>query len=74
MNKTIQSKLRIQLVDNDASRKKCYKTSSSKLKRVYRNLVLDSDTDNDEDNTLVTEPPDKLVDDDGNPFDFHLGW
>jgi flagellar biosynthesis chaperone FliJ len=39
-----------------------------------RNLVLDSDSDDGADVTMVDEPPDKLVDDVENPSDFQLGW
>jgi hypothetical protein len=43
-------------------------------RKTHRNLVQDSDSDDDDYTTLVNEPPDKLVDDDENPLDFHLGW
>jgi hypothetical protein len=43
-------------------------------RKTVRNLVLDSDSNTDEDTTLVNEPPDKIVNDDENPSDFHLGW
>ena len=43
-------------------------------RKPVRKLVFDSDTDEDEDTTLVNEPPDKRVDDVENPSDFQLGW
>jgi myosin heavy subunit len=43
-------------------------------RKPVRNVVFDSDTDNDEDTTLVGEPPDKRVDVVENPSDFQLGW
>jgi hypothetical protein len=75
VHRTETDKLTKLLAEKDAQIKELTLKKSIPIPRkTHRNFVFDSDTDTDEDNTLINEPPDKLVDDVENPSDFQLGW